>query len=192
MERPTCSPGDLVYIKLPNSFGRAIEEVTHSAVSHVGIVASDPAGQPTVIHALGTVMEEPLESYLARGHEHYAIARYPFAAPEDRDSFIAAGRALLGLPYDYDFSMTNDAIYCSELVYRAFADGLGIVPVALHPLEFGTPGTHARHVLDRLTHGHAKDGIPGVSPGDYFSASIFKLVVEHLVDSPAEAAATAA
>jgi len=178
----TCEPGDLVYIKLPNGLGRAVEEITHSPVSHVGIVARDATGDLTVVHALDQVREEPLADYMQRGLGHFAVERFPFNHDADRESFIAAARALLGKPYDFDFAMTNDAIYCAELVYRAFMDGPGLEPIPLHPLFFGDPGTRGRHMMERITHGHVPDGVPGVTPADYFTAPGFKLVDEHLGD----------
>ena len=174
------APGDLIYIKIPTSFGRAIEEVTHAPVSHVGVVAQHESGHLTVVHALGTVQEEPIERFLERGKGHFAVARYPFHAPEDRDRFVAAARALIGLPYDYEFSMTNQAMYCSELVYRAFQDGLSLIPVPLHPLTFGAPESESRRVMDRITHGHCPEGTPGISPGDYFAAPAFQLIENQL------------
>lgn len=173
-------PGDIVYIRIPTAFGRAIEEVTHAPVSHVGVLARHESGRFTVVHALGKVQEEPLERYLERGKGRFAVARYPFASEDERARFIAAARALIGRPYDYAFLMNVDAIYCSELVYRAFADGLARVPVALHPLTFGAPGTEARRVMERIAHGPVPEGAPGVSPGAYFFSPAFRLVENEL------------
>lgn len=177
-----CEPGDIVYLRIPTSFGRAIEEVTHSKVSHCGVVARHASGHLMVVHALGKVQEEPIERYLERGKGRFAIARYPFRGAADRDRFVAAARALLGRPYDYGFAMSVDAIYCSELVYRAFADGLGLVPVPLHPLAFGAPGTEARRVMERVVHGPVPEGAPGVSPAALFFSPAFRIVENELGD----------
>ena len=173
-------PGDVIFLRIPTSFGRAIEDVTHTPVSHVGLIAQHESGHLTVVHALMKVQEEPLERFLERGRGHFAVSRYAFRSEADRDQVIAAARHLLGLPYDYEFVMTNQAIYCSELIYRAFADGLHETPVALRPLTFGAPGTESRKVFERIVHGAIPEGAAGVAPGDYYRSPAFRVIEDHL------------
>lgn len=173
-------PGDLIFIKIPTSFGRAVEELTAADVSHVGIVAAHDSGHLTVVHALGKVQEEPLERFLERGKGHFAVSRYTFRSAEDVTAFITAARSFLGWPYDHHFLIDNQAIYCSELVYRAFLDGLGLTPVPLTPMHFGKPGTDAYRVMERITGGRIPEGEPGCSPGDYFTSSEFRPVETQL------------
>lgn len=172
--------GDLIYIKIPTSFGRAIEEVTHSPVSHVGIVARHESGALTVVHALGKVQEEPLDRFLHRSKGFWAVQRYAFESPAALARFVASARSFLGRKYDYFFVIDNEDIYCSELVYRAFRDGLNLVPVPLKGLTFGAPGSEARRVMERITQGPVPEGTAGIEPGQYFASPRFRMIEDHL------------
>lgn len=173
-------PGDLIFIKIPTGFGRAVEDITASPASHVGVVAVHESGHRTVVHALGEVQEEPIERYLARGTGAHAVTRFRGISPEEKDWLVKAARDYLGWPYDREFLMHNQAIYCSELVWWAFQDGLGQQPVPLQPMSFGTPGSASYKIMERITGGRIPEGKPGVSPGHYLESSHFDVIHDDL------------
>lgn len=173
-------PGDLIFIKIPTGFGRAVEDITDSPASHVGIVARHESGRSTVVHALGEVREEPIECYLERGTGAHAVTRFAGLDAAGKEALVAAARHYLGWPYDREFLIDNQAIYCSELVYWAFVEGLEETPVPLKPMSFGAPGTPAYKVMERITGGRIPEGKPGVSPGHYLDSPLFEVVHDDL------------
>jgi hypothetical protein len=169
-------PGDLLLTGLPGIFGQAIEETTGSAAAHIGIIARAPSGHLTVINAGGRVKEEPIERVLAAGTGPYAVIRPPFATEADREVLVAAARRFLGWPYDHQFRIDNDSIYCSELVYLAFKEGLGAVPVPLRPMTFAKLTVRTREFMLRFVGGALPEGEPGISPADYLRSPAFATV----------------
>jgi len=118
--------GDVVFQSFPHSpLTDAIEGVTESPYSHCGI-AHRAGGKWVVIEAVGPVQETPWAEWVARGREQsYAIYRLK---PEYRakiPAFVAAARTYEGRPYDFHYDFDDEAIYCSELVYKAFRTAAG-------------------------------------------------------------------
>lgn len=60
----------------------------------------------------------------------------------------------IGLPYDHNFTWSDDAIYCSELIAKL----LGLKP---RPMKFNTEIWNNDYT--------SKRGLPGLSPDDLFS-----------------------
>lgn len=114
--------GDIVFQSLPNNkLVDAIEGVTKSAVSHCGIVGNE-AGQWVVYEAFrGGVQTTPLYSYLFRGRNYgYAVYRlkpeYQTHVPET----LRCAKTYLGKPYDIQYKLDDERIYCSELIYKSY------------------------------------------------------------------------
>jgi hypothetical protein len=118
--------GDIVFQSMPpNELATAIETATESPYSHCGVVARK-GNQWVVIEAVGPVCETPLESFIRRGQQRQ-VAAYRLKAEfrERIPEFIAACRLRLGVPYDTRYRMDDEAIYCSELVYKSFEQATG-------------------------------------------------------------------
>ena len=80
-----------------------------------------------VYEAFNKVEATPLSDFLYRGRDYgfsvYRLQpRYKKFIPQTLD----ATRAFLGLEYDMRYSMDDDKIYCSELVWKAFKNASGI------------------------------------------------------------------
>jgi hypothetical protein len=73
-----------------------------------------------VLEALGTVKQTPMREYLARGRHGFAVYRFKPTGAVDLDLLIKHARAYEGLPYDFRYRMDDEAIYCSELIYKAY------------------------------------------------------------------------
>ncbi|MBK8198734.1 MAG: hypothetical protein IPK75_10210 [Acidobacteria bacterium] len=98
---------------------------------HVGIVAAHPGGGFDVIHAdtgqpgeAGEVRRVPLAAFLA---DVYTAGIYEVHLEGDqRKAYLAEAEAEIGLPFDRGFSLAStNAVYCSELVWRALSAGAG-------------------------------------------------------------------
>jgi hypothetical protein len=176
--------GDLIYLALKGVAGGAISNSSGSIASHIGIVTVQADGVLRVIHAYGRVREEPLERFLAKGTGPYAVNRFPFVTSADRAAFVAGARGFLGWPYDRKYRIDNRSLYCSELVYRAFLDGNGRVPVALTPMDFESAGEEVYEFWKRFFQGDVPQGEPGISPGAYLESPTFELIVDTLREAP--------
>ncbi|MBL9085145.1 MAG: hypothetical protein JNK76_25290 [Planctomycetales bacterium] len=118
--------GDVVFQSLPHStLTDTIEGATKSPLSHCGLIAYGRGGW-VVVEANGSVKETKLDRWLAQGREG-KFAAYRFA-PKFADKIpqmIAAARSRLGKPYDLRYELDDRALYCSELVYKAFQEATG-------------------------------------------------------------------
>jgi len=118
--------GDIVFQSLPHAeLVDAIEGVTRSPYSHCGVVLRS-GERWMVIESLGNVHETPLLQWIARGRKGgFAVyrldAKYKPVMPE----FARQLRTYTGLLYDFDYEMSDKAIYCSELPYKAFQKTTG-------------------------------------------------------------------
>lgn len=118
--------GDLIFQSLPHDpLTDTIEGSTKSPFSHVGIVVQDD-GHLAVLEAFGPVMITELGTYLGRGREGgYAAYRFQPRYTGRVDAIIAAAKAHLGKPYDRLHDFGDEAIYSSELIYKAFQSATG-------------------------------------------------------------------
>lgn len=119
--------GLVVFQSLPRSpLVDAIEGATHSLYSHCGIVHMTAAGEWVVIEAIGPVKETPLEEWIGQARDRRVAAfrvREPFRPSIPK--FIAAAQTYEGRPYDIHYRFDDEAIYCSELVFKAFRTATG-------------------------------------------------------------------
>jgi len=128
-EDPTYEPqvGDVLFQPLPplTDLVAAIEGITGSSYTHCGVVVNRE-GQWYVIEAGPRVMLTPLMPWIDRGrHNRFAAFRLRPAYRPIIPEFIAALLSYLGLPYDAKYEMGDKAIYCSELIFKAFRDATG-------------------------------------------------------------------
>jgi hypothetical protein len=113
--------GDVVFQSLAhNPLIDAIEGATDSPFSHCGILHRGKEGW-MVIEAIGPVKETPLAEWIAQGREKQYTAfrlreKYRPKIPE----FVKMAQTYEGRPYDIHYDMDDEAIYCSELVYKSF------------------------------------------------------------------------
>lgn len=120
--------GDLVFQSLPTGdLVEAIEGVSNSPYSHVGLVIRK-GDNWYVREAIGPVMDTPLNDWVSRGRNGKAFDAYRLR--EDLRTHIPAlikeTEAFMGRPYDVRYRMDDEAIYCSELVYKAMLKASGI------------------------------------------------------------------
>jgi hypothetical protein len=136
---PQLHDGDLVFHTSRSSQSVAVQRATGSRYSHMGMVVHRD-GKPYVLEAVATVRYTPLDQWVARGvGQHFVAKRLKNA--EQRLTPAAAGRLLSmadrlsGRPYDLAFGWSDDHIYCSELVWKAYDRALGIQIGALQKIR---------------------------------------------------------
>jgi hypothetical protein len=113
--------GDILFQSLPrNPLIDAIEGATASSFSHCGILHWS-GSRWVVIEAIGPVRETPLAAWIAQARNQQFTAfrlkpRYRTKIP----AFVQAAQSYRGLPYDIHYDFDDNAIYCSELIFKAF------------------------------------------------------------------------
>ncbi|MGI8602156.1 MAG: YiiX/YebB-like N1pC/P60 family cysteine hydrolase [Verrucomicrobiales bacterium] len=127
--------GDIVFQSLPREeLVDAIEGITQSPWSHCGIIRETNEGF-VVVEAIGKVRETPLSQWVMRGRKGcFEAYRLAVPWPGDRSVFLTALDRYMGRPYDIHYEPDDSEIYCSELVYKAFYDGLGLGLAEWQPL----------------------------------------------------------
>ncbi len=118
--------GDVAFQSLPHEpLVDAIEGCTESPFSHCGILHS-ANGQWVVIEAIGPVKETPFAAWVAQARDaRYAVFRLRASYRTKIPAFIAAAQSYEGRPYDIHYDLDDAAIYCSELIFKAFRSATG-------------------------------------------------------------------
>jgi hypothetical protein len=113
--------GDIYFQSLPhNPLIDAIEGSSDSPFSHCGILHQHDDAW-VVIQAIGPVRETVLASYIAQGRDQrYAVFRLKEPYRAQIPALIEAAQKYEGRPYDIHYDLDDAAIYCSELIYKAF------------------------------------------------------------------------
>lgn len=129
--RATYQPveGDILFQSLPNPPGLdlvdAIEGSTGSPYSHCGMVFQED-GSWQVIEAIGPVKITPLDDYIARGRGKQVWAyRLDETSRKKVPAALTAMKKDLGKHYDPRYRFDDEAIYCSELIWRGWKAATG-------------------------------------------------------------------
>ena len=118
--------GDIVFQSLPKmDLVVAIEGVTHSPYSHVGL-AIQKENNWYVREAIGGVLDTPLHQWILRGRQGgLDVYRLKKEYQKDIPQLLKETEKYMGLPYDVKYDMDDEKIYCSELIYKAYRDATG-------------------------------------------------------------------
>jgi hypothetical protein len=170
-------PGDIVFQTSQSSQSQVIQLATHSPYSHMGLILFR-SGHPFVLEATAHVQLTALPEWAGRGQGGtYVVKRLKdanvLAAPGNLQRLEQAALSFQGHPYDPYFEWSDQRIYCSELVWKAFDRGLGIQLAHLGPLStFDLSSEVVRHKLKE----RFGDAIPMdeqvISPAAIFSSPL--------------------
>lgn len=135
----TWSGGDIIFQTSLSSQSEAIQRATKSKYSHMGIVF-EQEGEWYVYEAVQPVKMTELSKWINRGEDnHFVLKRLrQFSgglSQRQINSLAVAGERFRGKNYDLHFSWGNESIYCSELVWKMYEDGLGIQLCELRELN---------------------------------------------------------
>lgn len=121
--------GDVVFQFNTSPTAQAIRLATHSQWNHCGIVFIED-GKPFVYEAVQPVRRIPLEEWATQGSGgKYAAKRLKSGMEVDAKKLPALKSATskhLGKNYDLAFSWSDERMYCSEMVWKAYENATGI------------------------------------------------------------------
>ena len=119
--------GDIIFHTSRSAQSLAVQRATRSPFSHMGLVFHRH-GRPFVLEAIATVRYTPLEDWIARGDDgKYVVRRLKAGLTAEHASNLRlAAEKYRGRPYDPYFEWSDALIYCSELVWKAYRNALGI------------------------------------------------------------------
>ena len=170
--------GDIIFHTSRSAQSLAIQRASHSPYSHVGLVFHRD-GKPHVFEAIATVRYTPLAQWTARGTGgEYVVRRLkkPLSADQAR-RLRAAAEKYAGRPYDLYFEWSDDRIYCSELVWKAYHDALGLELGARQKLEdFDLSDPVVRSKMRERYGKNVPLKEPVISPGAQFASPLLLTV----------------
>lgn len=168
--------GDIVLQSIGGNLGRIIQGVTLSPLDHCGIVIVDARGRVRVIEAVGPVREIDIAQWVRRGKgEKIAVYRPNDELAEHTEQVIEAARRYLGRPYDIQYELDDAKIYCSELVWKAWRDAVGVELAPTETLGSMNWVPWTAHILS-LTEGELPLDRPIVSPVQLTRSPLLRLV----------------
>jgi len=121
--------GDVLLIQSQSAQSPALREGTGSPWTHVGVVVQVPnQTEWFVAEASSGIEVTPLARFLAKSQGGTFVLRRVKGGLTDaqKTTLVPALLAFGGKPYDIYFEWSDDAIYCSELVFKAFERALGL------------------------------------------------------------------
>lgn len=176
--------GDLVFVGIPASYSldagsmdSAISDATADGsglnLIHTAILEIDPEGREWIIDATikHGVDRHPLDTFL-RDFTLKDGSLPVFEVMRLRDDSRAASsvenaKKYLGRPYDVHFSPTDEALYCTELVYDSYLDADGEPIFSAAPMNFknadGEFPLYWQQLFARLGEPIPQD-VPGTNP----------------------------
>ena len=125
--------GDIIFHISKSQQSLSIQKATHSPYSHMGMIVNKN-NQTWVLEAIQPVQYTALNQWIARGENaHYVVKRLkqPLNV-QQKTKLVQNAEKYLGKPYDIYFEWDDRAIYCSEIVWKAYQHALGI---ELSPLQ---------------------------------------------------------
>lgn len=176
--------GDIVFQTSRSGQSQAIQQVTRSAYSHMGIVYIRD-GKPYVFEAVEPVKSTPLQQWIDRGEEkHFVVRRLKDAGElltrDALDRMLAEGEAFKGRHYDLVFEWTDEKLYCSELVWKIYKRALGIEIGELQTIsEFDLDDPVVQQKIRERWGGPPPPDQIVISPAVMFESELLRTVFEN-------------
>ena len=128
--------GDIIFHVSKSLQSLGIQKATKSRYSHMGLIVNKN-GKSWVLEAVQPVKYTALQQWIDRGVErHYVVKRFKTnLTVQQKQQLIKNAEQYLGQPYDLYFEWDNRALYCSEIVWKAYHDALGIELAPLSKLK---------------------------------------------------------
>ena len=133
-------------------------------------------GRWMVLEAVQPVKTTPIEAWIQRGVGGHVVAKRlrraeSLLTPAALERLRKSGRKFLGKPYDLTFEWDDRRIYCSELVWKVYKEGLGIEVGRLSRLrDFDLSHPAVRQKMHERYGSRIPRDMPVISPGAIFDS----------------------
>lgn len=119
--------GDIIFHTSKSTQSQVIQLATHSPYSHMGMVVNKN-GKLWVLEAIQPVKYTAFQAWVKRGvGQKYVVKRlHKVLNAQQQAALVQHAEKYLGKPYDIYFEWDDQAIYCSEIVWKAYKHALGI------------------------------------------------------------------
>lgn len=166
--------GDVILQPLKCWSCNLIEQQEKSKFSHIGVVI-ERNNKLFVAEAYGKVRLVSVEEFLEKTHpEKDSVVLELTHDHVSKEDLLKTVNSYVGLPYDREFRWNNfildqEAIYCSELVYKVFKSLVKFKNLAPKRMTFDKNP----ELWDRYFRGNTPRGELGISPEDFNQTSDF-------------------
>jgi hypothetical protein len=172
---PVLEDGDIIFHESTSRQSEMVRALTRSRWTHVGVVFVE-SGNVMVFEAVSPVRRTPLVDWIRRGKDgHYVVKRLRDSksrlTPGVAAKMRALGKSWLGRPYDAKFRWDDEALYCSELVYKLFERGAGLeLGTIERASDMNLDDERVKRALDkRFARGGFDPAEPVVTPDSIFN-----------------------
>ncbi|CAN5913306.1 YiiX family permuted papain-like enzyme [soil metagenome] len=169
--------GDIIFQSSSSGQSYAIQLATHSIYSHCGILFNDN-GKWFVYEAVQPVIKTPVNKWIARGENGiYVVKRLKNADSLLTENALYKMRKSvngnLGKDYDVYFGWSDERIYCSELVWKAYHDGTGLEVGELKKLgEYDLSQPVVKKIMKERYGNKIPLEEPMISPGNIYASEL--------------------
>jgi len=171
--------GDLIFHTSQTRQSKALQIVTGSRYTHMGIVFLRN-GEPVVYEAVGPVKYTPLEKWTARGiGGHFVVKRLasPPLTEEGVEALKSTASQYRGKGYDSLFAWCDRRIYCSELVWKMYKEALGVEIGTMEQFgDFDLSHPLARAIVRERWGGSPPKNEPVITPASIFASPLLRTV----------------
>ncbi|HRH36965.1 MAG TPA: YiiX/YebB-like N1pC/P60 family cysteine hydrolase [Flavobacteriales bacterium] len=179
---PDLMEGDILFQTMDGGQTDAIALATQCKWTHVGIAFKD-AGQWVVYEAVGPVKKTLLADWIEQGNGHYVVKRLDAGTTKLDEAGVNklrdAAMPYMGRAYDWQFLWSDDRIYCSELVWKMYEDGLGLHLCEPKPLrEYKLDSDLVQRTMQERYGQQLPMDEPMVAPSTLFNCAMLVTVVE--------------
>ena len=176
--KPLYNNGDIVLQTTNGETGKAIQLATHSKFNHCGVLFFEN-NEWVVYEAVQPVGKISLSDFNKRGKA--TVMRLKNASTILTASAIQKLKTIYktydGKNYDTKYNWSDDELYCSELVYKLYFNGLGIeLCKPRHLKDFDLSNPLVKKQLDIKYNNHIPLDEPMVAPSDIETSNLLQII----------------
>tara|TARA_B100000963_G_C22598557_1_gene659106 strand:- start:771 stop:1478 length:708 start_codon:yes stop_codon:yes gene_type:complete len=172
--------GDIIFQTSTSPQSLAIQKVTNSKYSHMGIIYVE-GDYYYVYEAINKVKKTNLRDWIERGENSDCVVKRIKNAKNilSKSNLLKIkkiGEKYLGKNYDSHFEWSNEKMYCSELVWKLYNESIGIEIGELKELkDFDLSHKESKKIIDeRKIKINPYEKV--ISPADMFDSDLLTTI----------------